>query len=232
VNPFRFYINPYSYFTGNPLLQPSFSHNLELSYLYKGILSFTLYGTKISNGFGDLTFIEDGFIITSPRNYLTQYSGGIIVTFNKKLFPWWENSSYATYNVSDSRSSIPNVDVQSGSGFNYSVNNTFKLAKTVNAFLNYSQSLPSTQGNLHTYSQYSLSTGLRATLLSSKLQLGLTLFKGSLVKYRMFYKDFDRYINTDYDYKTLTLSATYIFGKKKVRGNTKNINFGEKQRAN
>ena len=156
----------------------------------------------------------------------------MVVTFNKKLLPWWENSSYATYNLSDSRSSIPNVDVQQGSSFNYSVNNTFKLSKAVSAFLNYSQSLPSTQGHLHTYSQYNLSTGLRATLLSSKLQLGLTLFKGSIVKYRMNYRDFDRYINTDYDYKTLTLSANYSFGKKKVRGNTKSINFGEKQRAN
>lgn len=232
VNPFRFYSNPYSYFTGNPLLQPSFSHNLELSFLYKGILSFTLYGTRINNGFGDITLVEDGYIITTTANYLTQYSGGIIVTFNKKLLPWWENSSYASFNVSDSRSSIPTMAVRHGSGFNYSVNNTFKLSKAVSAFLNYSQSLPSTQGNMYTYSQYSLTSGLRATVLSSKLQLGLSLFKGSLVRYRGFYKDFERYINTNYDYRTLTLSANYSFGKKKVRGNTKNINFGEKQRAN
>ena len=232
VNPFRFYTNPYTYFTGNPLLQPSFSHNLEFSYLYKGILSFTLYGTRVNNGFGEVTFIQDGFIISSMGNYLTQYSGGIRATFNVKFFSWWENSSYAGYNLSNPRSSIPNIDVRRGSSFNYNIYNTFKLVNAVSVFLNYSQSLPSTQGNGQTYSQYSLSLGCRATLLSSKLQLGLSLYKGSNVRYRIFYKGFERYLNTDYDYRKLTLTANYNFGKKKVRGNTKNINFGEKQRAN
>lgn len=232
VNPFRFYNNPYSYFTGNPLLQPATGHNLELSYLYGGILSFTVYGNRINNGFGDLTFIEDGFIIGTPKNYLTQYSGGIIGTLNIKFFPWWENSSFGSFNISDSRSSIPNIVVQSGSGFNYSTNNTFRIVKGLSSFVNYSQTLPSTQGNLYTYNQYTLSLGFRAALLNNKLQLGLSALKGSVVRYRISFKDFDQYIDTDYDYKTLTLTATYSFGKSMVRGNTKNVNFGEKQRAN
>lgn len=232
VNPFRFYMNPYVYFTGNPLLQPATSNNLELSYLYKGTLSFTLYGNRINNGFGDLTSIENGFIINMPRNYLTQYSGGIITTLNIKLFPWWENSSVGSFNVSDSRSSIQNVVVKSGSGFSYSINNTFRIKSSLSSFLNYSHTLPSTQGNLHTYNQYYLTAGFRASLLEKKLQVGLSILKGSLVRYRIFFKDFSQYLNTDYDYKTLTLNVTYSFGKNKVVGNTKNINFGEKKRAN
>lgn len=232
VNPFRFYSNPYSYFTGNPLLQPSITHNLELSYLYKGILSFVLYGTRLNNGFGDLTFVENGFIISSPKNYLTQHAGGIIATLNIKLYPWWENSSYANYTLSSARSSIPNVVAQHGSSFNYSTTNTFKLSKLFSTFLNYSQTLPSTQNNLFTYNQYNLSLGCRAALVNNKLQIGMSFLKGSIVKYRIYFKDFNQYINTDYDYKTLLVNASYSFGRKKVRGNTKSINFGEKQRAN
>ncbi len=232
VNPFRFYSNPYSYFTGNPLLQPSITHNLELSYLYKGVLSFVLYGTKLNNGFGDLTFVEDGIIITSPKNYLTQYSGGIITTLNIKLFPWWENSSFASYNLSTAKSSVENVVAQRGSGFNYSTNNSFKLSEAFRTFFNFSQTLPSVQGNLQTYNQYSLSLGIRAALLNNKLQLGASFLKGSLVRYRIYFKDFDQYISTNYDYKTLMVNATYSFGRTKVRGSTKNVNFGEKQRAN
>jgi hypothetical protein len=232
VNPFRYYRNPYSYFTGNPLLQPSITHNLELSWLYKGILSFVLFGTRLNNGYGDLTFIENRFIISSPKNYLTQYSGGMIATLNIKLYPWWENSSYANYNITDSRSSIPDVVARRGAGFNYSMNNTFKHSKIFSTFLNYSQTLPSTQNNLYNYNQYDLSGGCRATMLDNKLQVGISFQKGSLVQYRIDFKDFSQHINTDYDYKSLVFNATYNFGRKKVRGNTKNINFGEKQRAN
>jgi hypothetical protein len=232
VNPFRFYINPYFYFTGNPLLEPAISHNLEFSFLWKSNFSLTVYGSRINNGFGDMSNIENGFIISSPKNYLTQHSGGIITTLNIKIFPWWENSSFASFNFSNSKSSIPHVVVKPGSGFNYSINNSFRMSKIFSSYLNFSQSLPSTQGYLYTLSQYNLSGGFRARLMENKLQLSLALQKGSLVTYQISYKDFNHYIHTDYDYRTLTLTANYSFGKNKVKGNSKNINFGEKQRAN
>jgi hypothetical protein len=232
VNPFRFYTNPYAYFTGNPLLRPSFLHNIELSYLYKGILSFVLFGNRLNDGYGDLTTIEDGIIISSPQNYLTRYNGGLTATLNIKIYPWWEHSSYASYYFSSARSSIATVAAQRGSGFNYSVNNSFRLNKMLSAFLNYSQTLPSIQNNSYSYNQSTLSLGARASLLDNTLQLGISGLKGTFVKYRMYFKDFEQYISTNYDYRTVFLNASYNFGRKKVRGNTKNVNFGEKQRAN
>jgi hypothetical protein len=232
VNPFRFYANPHWYFTGNPLLQPSISHNLELSWLYKGIVSLVAYGSRLHNGYGDLTFKENGYIFTTPANYLTQYTGGLIATLNLKLYPWWENSSYAQYSISDGRSSIARVTVEPGSSFNYSTSNSFKLNKTFSTFVNYSQSLPSRQNNQYTYGRYELSFGLRARLLKDQLQVGVSYFKGALVRYRIQYKDMTQSIATNYDYRTLRLTATYSFGRKNVRGANKNIQFNEKQRAN
>ena len=58
LNPFRWYSNPYSYSTGNPLLQPSYNNNFEIDYLYKSIFSLAFYVQKTDNGFGRLTQID------------------------------------------------------------------------------------------------------------------------------------------------------------------------------
>ena len=39
LNPFQYLLDKYTYRQGNPDLQPQFSHNIELSYNYKGQLN-------------------------------------------------------------------------------------------------------------------------------------------------------------------------------------------------
>ncbi len=41
LNPFQYQLDRYTYNQGNPNLQPQFSHNIELSYNYKGQLNLT-----------------------------------------------------------------------------------------------------------------------------------------------------------------------------------------------
>jgi hypothetical protein len=233
VNPFRFYSNPYMYGTGDPLLKPSTTHNLEFSYLYKGMFSLTAYGSRLQNGFGDVTFREGGFIVGRPANYITQYSSGLIATVSFRPYSWWENSSYAQFSASDTRSTIASVVAEQGSGFNYSTTNNFKLNQIFGASFTYSHALPARQNNQRISDQYRISFGLRAArLLNDQLQMGLTYSNESVVRYRLNYKDFTQVIATDYDYQTIRFTATYSFGRKKVRGANKNIQFSEKQRAN
>ena len=49
LNPFRYFLDPYTYQIGNPFLQPQFSYNVELSHTYKSLLTTTLNYTKTSN---------------------------------------------------------------------------------------------------------------------------------------------------------------------------------------
>jgi len=41
LNPFQYLLDRYTYQEGNPYLQPQFSHNVELSYNYKGKLNLS-----------------------------------------------------------------------------------------------------------------------------------------------------------------------------------------------
>jgi len=41
LDPFRWYSNPNTYYSGNPSLQPSFNHNIEFNYIFKNKFSIT-----------------------------------------------------------------------------------------------------------------------------------------------------------------------------------------------
>ena len=232
LNPFRFYTNPYSYSSGNPYLKPSYSHGIELSYLYKNMLSLTIYGRKTVGGWGPVYEIDNDYMISTIKNYLTSYSTGFSGTFNYKIYPWWETSNSTSFHLSNSKSQLPEILTQKGIGFNYSTYNTFKINSHLSAFASLSHSLPSRSGNNYTANQMEARVGFRIITLNDKLQINTSYFRGSINRYKIFYKDYMLQQFTDYKYNTFMLNFTYNFGKPKVSGNTKSINFSDKQRAN
>lgn len=235
LNPFRWYSNPYTYYTGNPFLQPSFNDNFELSYLYKGILSFTFFEQKLSNGFGGIVEVDKNIKVLNFRNYLTQYTTGADATLVLKPFSWWENREIVSFNFVHGTSTLQEVSLQEGSSFYYSTNNTFTLNKTLNIFLNFWHTLPSTQGNVYSQSIYDLSAGIKVTMLNNKLRLNASaedLLKSTVSKGNVYYQNFTQTYNNYYDSRKFSLSLTYTFGGSKVTGNKKQVNFKETQRAN
>jgi outer membrane receptor protein involved in Fe transport len=231
LNPFAFYSNIYSYSVGNPLLLPSYSNNMEISYLYKGLFTLTLFTQHTSDLFSSITTVNGPSVISRMENYLSQDNLGTYVSFNKALFKWWDNSTSASFFFASSKSKIVNVPTQNGTSASFSVNNSFKATSNLSFYLNFSQNFPSTSGNVYTYSQSNLTTGARLKLLNNNLIVSSSLFIGTVNKYDIRFRDFAQIIKTDYDYKTLNLGLTYLFGRSKVSGNNKNIPFDEKRRA-
>ncbi|HMH21896.1 MAG TPA: TonB-dependent receptor, partial [Puia sp.] len=67
LNPFLFFINQYTYNQGNPFLRPQYTTNLELSHIFKGVLTTTLnysnteaYFTDLFRTVGDTTIFSRG----------------------------------------------------------------------------------------------------------------------------------------------------------------------------
>ncbi|MBO9592425.1 MAG: TonB-dependent receptor [Niabella sp.] len=232
INPRKLYTNPYSYYVGNPLLQPSYSHNIELSYLYKSMLSFTVFGQRTLNGAGSIIKVDGSSVVISSANYLTQNNFGAYASFNYKIFKWWENNSSVSYSGSSSQSSLQDIVVKSGAMLNYGTNNTFILTKWLRYFLSASYMPGNTRANVYTYGQYYVNSGFRASFVDSKLLIGLSFLDGSKNRYRLYYKDFTQYTNTNYHYRTFSLNVSYLFGKPKVKENGKRVDFRETQRAN
>jgi hypothetical protein len=71
LNPFRWYENPYSYSTGNPLLTPSYINNYEISYTYNNKLSSSIYYVRLKNAFGQVSTLDG---LSQNSNYLNHYN--------------------------------------------------------------------------------------------------------------------------------------------------------------
>ncbi|MEM1319135.1 MAG: outer membrane beta-barrel family protein [Bacteroidota bacterium] len=91
LNPFRIYTNSFNYSEGNPFLQPSFSHSVELSYTLKGNYFFAFFYereidpfTQVSrqnNETKEIQYIREN---VSDRNYF-----GITLSIPVKINDWW-----------------------------------------------------------------------------------------------------------------------------------------------
>jgi outer membrane receptor protein involved in Fe transport len=92
LNPFAYYTNIYTYFIGNPLLLPSYSNNFELNYLYKSMVSFTVFTQHASDVNSLLTTIDGPLVVSSGGNFISQDNVGAYVSINRAFFKWWENS--------------------------------------------------------------------------------------------------------------------------------------------
>ncbi|KQT35729.1 TonB-dependent receptor [Chryseobacterium sp. Leaf405] len=236
LNPFRWYENPYSYSTGNPLLTPSYINNLELGYTFNNKFSASIYYLKLKNAFGQIANLTEKSQIGGYLNYYNNDSYGINASYTDTFFKFWEAT--VTLNATIQTSEVFGIEAvaQKGNSFNYSINNTFMLNKkrTISLFLNYDQSLPNDNVNTHIHNFSNLNSGFKFSLMEKQLQINATVTNIFAQRFRgdMFFKDNSQYFNNYWDGRSLRLSVNYTFGNNKKQIQKKNIKFEEVDRVN
>ncbi len=78
LNPFLSPLDKFTYYTGNPFLKPSYSHNVELTYSYKK-LSTTLNYSKAKDQVGETIEILNGIYYSRPGNLGSTVVKGVSV---------------------------------------------------------------------------------------------------------------------------------------------------------
>lgn len=237
LNPFRWYTNPYIYYTGNPILQPSYNDNVELNYSYKGKLTFGLYNQYSKNNISSIARFSDGIYSNIVENGYNQNRTGINIGYYTTFFKIWETSFNANGSYTTTKPTIPELEKLEVYSMSYSFYNTITLNENKTCFLmlNFWHSLPFTYGNIKLQDQLEFSPGIKASFFDKKLQANFVIndlfktIKNNGYSYNGAYRsEFDQYN----DYRGFKLSLTYSFGNTKVKGANKNINFEEQNRAN
>lgn len=237
INPYRWYININSYFTGNPFLKPSFNHNFELSYVYRGKLSASAYFQRTLDGFSQIVNLNGENRISTFANFFNQNSMGITLNYSDTFFKRWEANYSADLSYMKTQVFATNAASRQGSGYDFDFQNNVSLTKnkTVQFVLNYWFRLPSNFEKVHWEYTGNVTAGLKLSLMEKSLQVNLLvsdIFKQSRSRGQIFYTTGTHSFNNYYDARRLTLSATYTFGNKKVKGVDRNVRFDEKNRAN
>lgn len=236
LDPFRWYSNPYSYYSGNPILQPSFNHNVELNYVFKSKLSANLYYQRSIDGYDQISFLDGINMVSTFHNFFNQNSYGLNLNYGNTFFKFWETNLSTSVSYSDTQITKFNAIPQNGSYFYYATNNTFQLnkAKTFFLFANYSQSLPSKEGNSNSLGNANFSTGVKFSLMEKALQINMSvndLFRQSGYRGKVFFEDNYQTFDNYWDARKVTLSVSYKFGNQKVKAKNRSVDFEEKDRA-
>jgi len=95
LNPFTYPLDRFTYYAGNPFLQPTFSYNFELSHTYKNFLTTTLEYSISDNLIQETNEQRANIFYSRPGNFGRQLVYGLTVNGNFRLTKWWNLQVYS-----------------------------------------------------------------------------------------------------------------------------------------
>jgi hypothetical protein len=224
LDPFRWYITPYSYAEGNPFLQPSFNHNFELSYSYKQRYTFTAYYQRSVQTFSQASYLDtlQNIQYNKVDNLGNINSYGLTGSTTLNPTHWWEahvelsgyynhfKSQY--YNGISKEYGLPTFAIQCGNSF------TLNSDKTFLGELNFDYSHSYQSEYYEVKASGSMSAALKVLLIKKQLILSISA-NDILATGRYRAKNVYNQTTQDnyYDKRSLRLMLSYKLGNKKLK---------------
>jgi hypothetical protein len=89
LNPFLFFVDQYSYSTGNPYLKPSYNSSMAITYRYKQLINAIFNVERAVDGFFGAARMEDNIQITRSENIATRQLIAVLLYINTTPAKWW-----------------------------------------------------------------------------------------------------------------------------------------------
>lgn len=218
INPFLMYSNKYSANQGKADLQPSYTYNGEINYLFKNNLSLSAYASLIDNEYGQLLILNPNTNITLALwdNYLKSRIFGITNSYTWKI-DWMQTyfQQGVNYRKTTSSSSVTEPEGR-GWSYNATIRSTF--------YLNRSKSFSGTVSGSYTSSQhrsikvyeptYDVSLGLRYRMFNNKLTVSANLNSLLVSNHRgtQTSNNLTMKFNNSFSFTTVRFGVAYNFG--------------------
>jgi hypothetical protein len=229
LNPYYQYLDAYTLNVGNPALKPQYYNSFQLSYIYKSMLSLSLYGYLYDDGFTQvIDYQRDAnYNLTYQANAAKGSRFGFSATLPYQPVKWWTSQlSLDAYTASE-KSDLDNF-AYNGTGYGYDINlyqnvelkGDWKLNMT--AFYTGRATAP----NGFSRATYDFSLSGKKTLFDKKLQVAAgcsNILKKSLYNHTTKVNG----VSTDWinrwETRRFFVQLTYFFGSgktKEIRGSS------------
>jgi iron complex outermembrane recepter protein len=217
LNPFLFFIDNYTYETGNPFLQPQYSNNVELSHTFKGVLTTTANYSKTTNFFTETFGQKDYATVVSRGNIGQRQNAGLSISAQLKPAKWWSASLYGNYNYNAYKGVLygEQLDV-SGSNVLFNVNNQFNFAKGWSAELSGFYRTRGIEGQILIMPLGQASAGIAKQVMKGKGSIRLNIrdiFYTNGAKGTIIFQQTEANFRNTRDSRVAGISFSYRFGK-------------------
>lgn len=222
MNPFRVYMDPFSYEEGNPYLSPSIVNAFELSYGFRSRYYTTLTYNSSTDVISSLVGGDSNLAFQRPENLATFKNYGISFTASVDFTKWWSGTQFANLFRNDFSIAAPQGEQRiRATSFTFDSQNTFKLGNGWKAELSGMYKTKAVSGVFTTKSYYMVSAGGQKDILKDRGTLKLLvndIFQSKQIKQSAAYGNIYTYSHSRPDSRAVVLSFSYRFGGDGVVG--------------
>ncbi len=217
LNPFLFFLDNYTYESGNPFLKPQYTNNIELSHTFKSFLTTTLNYSRTTNFFTE-TFEQLNYAtIVRNGNIGSRQNAGISMSAQVAVIKWWTAILYGNYNYSVFKGQLygETLDV-SASNILFNVNNQFKFNKGWSAELSGFYRTKGVEGQVIIQPMGQLSAGVSKQVMKGKGSVRVNIrdiFFTNRPKGDISFQQTEAHFVNERDTRVAGVSFTYRFGK-------------------
>jgi FlaG/FlaF family flagellin (archaellin) len=225
LNPFEFYLDPYTFQRGNPNLKPQYTNSFQLVHVYKNFLNTTLAYSRIKDMIADelpqQIASENKTFVTSD-NLDNQDNVSLTVSFPIKVAKWWNIQTNFTgvYNHYNSIYLEEKLEIKQAS-WNMYASNQFTISKSWSGEISGWYNSRAFYGLYAAKPMGMLNAGLQKTILNKKGTLRLNvndIFWTNRFRGKAIYKDIDFSVKSQWPSRQFRLTFTYNFGNQNVKG--------------
>lgn len=218
LNPFVSPLDKFTFYAGNPYLNPSFAHNTELSYRFKNYFSATASYAFTEGEINETIEINDGIYYSRPGNigqskYYT-LSANATIPFAK----WLSSQIYSevTHTVYKSRLYTETLDA-SGTFWVINANNTLTFTENWSAEVSGSYQTRVVSAQFEMQSRGSMTLAVQRKILGSRGKI--RLIANDIFYSNIYRGQINNLQNTDANWinrpysRFVTMAFSYSFGK-------------------
>ncbi len=217
LNPFLFFLDNYTYESGNPFLRPQYSTNIELSHTYKGFLNTTLNYSRTKNFFTETFEQLDHATVVRNGNIGVRQNAGISISAQVQPKKWWSASLYGNYNYNNFKGELYGELIHvKASNVLFNVNNQFKFNKSWGAELSGFYRTKGIEGQIAIEPMGQMSAGISKQVMNGKGSVRLNvrdIFYTNSVKGSINFQSTQATFENKRDSRVAGISFTYRFGK-------------------
>jgi iron complex outermembrane recepter protein len=236
LNPFMFFIDKYTYESGNPFLKPQYSNNVEFTHIYKGMLTTTLnYG--VTSDFITETFDqeqkpngENGYAtIVRESNLGKRQNGGIAVSLQVPVTKWLNTMVYTNVNYNKFSGVVYGEYIErEATNLMLNMNNQFRFKKGWSAEISGWYRSKGIEGQIMIKPMGQLAVGVSKQVLKGKGSLKFNvrdILYTQMPKGEINFESTEARFKNSRDSRVANLTFTYRFGKQ-MNGN------GQRKKSN
>lgn len=223
LNPFKYFIDPTSYRTGNPGLLPQFTYSYELSYTKQGTNATLSYSVTRKTLSGVLQPERDGeniYSVETTQNLTLTRNFGLSITSEVELAKWWTSVNNLDLYYNTFEGNIANSPLKNSSpAMTFVSNNNLSFGKGWSGEFTFYYRANQTIGYATFGGVYRFAAGLQKTVLNKmgSVRVSVTdIFWSDIARnastFNIYRQDYRVKRNT----RVASITFVYRFGKTTV----------------